>query len=282
MHPFLTGSNTWEDGGNWRDAIGNSELAMRYLIPIAENDAVLAHANMNALAEIGAAAAYMRDLPGQMRSGSCAELVRLLRRNAAGPSRGLVRGLVGFAINPLGSSINIAANQIGKRMVSEDELIVEFLSAVESIVVDRQLEYVWTHASEFPYEEQFDKEVGRRAYWFAFVRNESNSLGKFSKDFALTPENANQALQKSKVELNTLRNDPKLLSTLWMSSPLFASNDIIGSISRINETDKIYKKLSKGKSVPEVEQAFAYHSQIIESRERHIHGYAIRMRWTSS
>jgi hypothetical protein len=282
MHPLLTGSDQWKESGNWRDAIGISELAMRYLIPVAENNAVLAHANMSALAEIGAAATYMRDLPSQMRSNSCAELIRLLKNSAAGPSRGLVRGLIGFAVNPLGSSVNLAANQIGKRMVSSDELIVEFLNAVESIVVDRQLEYVWTHASEFPYEEQFDREIGRRAYWYAFVRNESNWLGKFSKDFVLTPDVANEALQKSQLELNALRTNPRQLATLWMSSPLFASNDVIGSINRINETDRVYKKLSKGKTVPEVEQAFTYHSQIIESRQRHIHGYAIRMRWTNS
>jgi hypothetical protein len=144
------------------------------------------------------------------------------------------------------------------------------------------LEYVWTHASEFPYEESFDNEAGRRAYWLAFVWNEQNHLDKFPTEFILTPELANQGIQRSQDDLQELRNNPDQLGQLWLTSPLFASDDVMGSINRVSTMKRIVRSLSKGKTVREVEMALTHHCQTLELRERHIRGFAIRMRWSGS
>ena len=282
MHPLLSGSGPWHDSGNWRDAVNTADLAVRYLLPIAEDETTLDRAEFRTLAEIGAAASFLRELPSQMRGSSCDQLVRLLKGASAGPKRGLVRGLIGFAVNPLGTSLNVAANQLGKHLLSDDDVLTHFTSLVEATVVDMQLEYVWTHASEFPYEAGFDQEAGRRAYWLAFIWNERNQLGRFPTDFHLTPDVANQALQRSKSEILELRTNPDRLAQIWCNSPLFATNDVVGSLSRANEVTKVARKLAKGKTLPEVEQALNHHSGLIERRERHIHGYAIRMRWSGA
>jgi len=282
MHPLLNGSGSWNDSGNWRDAIKTADLAVRYLLPIAEDEARLDQADFRTLAEIGAAASFLRELPSQMRGNSCDQLIRLLKGASTGPKRGLVRGLIGFAVNPLGTSISVAANQLGKHMLSDDDALTHFTSFVEATVVDFQLEYVWTHASEFPYDSGFDQEAGRRAYWLAFIWNEQNHLGRFPSDFHLTPDEANQALQRSKSEVLDIRSNPDRLAQIWCNSPLFATNDVVGSISRANELNKVARKLAKGKTIPEVEQALNHHLALIELRERHIHGYAIRMRWTGA
>lgn len=282
MHPLLSGSGPWQNSGNWRDAVNAADLAVRYLLPIAEYEAALNHTDFRTLAEIGAAAAFLRELPGQMRGSSCDQLVRLLKSSSAGPKRGLVRGLIGFAVNPIGTSLNVAANQLGKHLLSDNDALAQFTGIVEAAVIDTQLEYVWTHASEFPYESGFDQEAGRRAYWLAFIWNEQNHLGRFPADFCLTPDIANQALQRSKSEVLKIRNNPDRLAQIWRDSPLFANDDLVASINRINEQGKVAKKLAKGKTIPEVEQALDYHLQKVEQRERHIHGYAIRMRWSGA
>lgn len=282
MHSLLNGAGPWHDAGNWRDAVKTAELAASYLLPIAENDAALGSADFQTLAEIGAAAAFIRDLPNQMRGRSCESLTRLLRNASAGPKRGVVRGLIGFAVNPLGTSLSVAANQLGKHLLSDDDLLLQFTSAVEAAVVDTQLEYVWTHAPEFPYNATFDKEAGRRAYWIAFIWNEQNGLSRFPEDFQVTPDVANDALQRSSSELQEIRNNPERLAQIWRSSPLFATNDVVAEVTRANEVIKVARKLARGKEIPEVEQAFGYHRQLIEQRERHIHGYAIRMRWSGA
>lgn len=282
MHPLLNGSDTWRESENWRDTINSVDLAVRYLMPIAENPDSLTHADFRTLAEIGAAISFLRNLPSQMRGPSCTELIKQCKRRSSGPKRGLVRGLVGFAVNPLGSTINVAASQIGKATLSDDAVISDFAQATEAGVVDAQLEYVWTHASEFPYEDSFDNEAGRRAYWLAFVWNEQNHLDRFPAEFVLTPELANQGIQRSQHDLHDLRNNPDRLGQLWLTSPLFASNDVMGSINRVNELKRIVRSLSKGKTVREVEMALEHYHQTLELRERHIRGFATRMRWTGS
>lgn len=282
MHPLLNGSGPWQDTGNWRDAANTADLAVRYLLPIAEEDVRLDQVDFQTLAEIGAAASFIRELPSQMLGNSCKELVRSIKRASSGPRRGLVRGLIGFAFNPLGTSINVATNQLDKHLTSDDDVLSHFTSIVEATVVDTQLEHVWTNASNFPYDAEFDREAGRRAYWFAFIWNQQNHLGRFPADFQLTPDVANQALARSKNDILEIRNSPQRLAQIWCDSPIFATNDTFATISRINEQGKIYRKLAKGKTIPEVEQAFGHHLRSIERRERHIHGYAIRMRWSGA
>lgn len=282
MHYLLNGSDQWQDSGNWRDAVGTADLAVRYLLPIAENESNLDNANFKALAEIGAAAAFLQELPSQMRGRSCDELTRLLKRSSTGPKRGVVRGLIGLAWNPLGTTLNFAMNQLGKQLLSDDELITNFTALVEAAVVDTQLEYVWTHAREFSYDAEFDKEAGRRAYWLAFIWNEQNRLSRFPADFQLDPDVANEAVQRSRRDIQDVHNNPERLAGIWLHSPLFSNNDPIASINRVNELKRVSRKLSKGKSLPEVEQAFAHYRQNIEQRERHIHGFAVRMRWSGA
>lgn len=282
MHSLLNGAGPWQESGNWRESISTADLAVRYLLPIAENYAAFDQADFQTLAEIGAAAAFLRKLPSQMRGNNSIELVRLLKQDSTGPKRGVVRGLIGFAVNPLGSSIKFATNQIGKHLLSDDETIAHFTSVVEAAVVDTQLEYVWTHASDFPYSSEFDQEAGRRAYWFAFIRNEANQLSQFSTDFILTPDVANQALQRSNLEIQEVRNNPVHLAEIWYHSPLFASSDTLETINRANEMNKIHRKLARGKTIPQVDQAFDHYRQTANERERHINGYAVRMRWSGA
>lgn len=282
MHSLLNGSGPWQDSGNWREAISTADLAIRYLLPIAENAAALDRADFQTLGDIGAAAAFLRDLPSQMRGNSCNELVRLLKNDSNSPKRGVVRGLIGFAVNPLGSTLSVAANQLGKHLLSDDDMIEHFTGFVEAAVVNTQLEHVWTHALEFPYNPDFDQEAGRRAYWFAFIWNEQNRLSRFPADFNLTPDVANQALQRSKLEIQEVRNNPVRLTEIWYNSPLLTSSDVFANINRANEMNGITRKLTRGKTIPQVEQAFDYYCQTVNERERHIHGYAIRMRWSGS
>jgi hypothetical protein len=280
VHPLLSGAGPWHDSGNWRDAVSSADLAVRYLLPIAENEDALYGADFRTLAEINAAAAFIRDLPSQMRGNSYEQLIRLIKKSPSGPKRGVVRGLVGLAINPLGTTINIAANQLGKHLISDSDALIEFTSHVEALSTDSQLEYVWTHANDFPYEEAFDSELGRRAYWIAFLWDGRNWLSRFTPDFRLTPDVANQMLRMSRMDIQAIRNSPDRLAHIWCESPLFASDDVVAALTRQSERTKIARKLSKGKSIPEVEQAFDFYQRLREHRERHIHGYAIRMRWS--
>lgn len=281
MHPLLNGSDSWRDTGNWRDAVSASDLAVSYLMPIAENEAMLRRADFRTLGEIVAAAGFLNDLPIQMRGNSCNQLNQLIKEAPSGPRRGIVRGLVSFAVNPVGSTLNAAVNQLGKSILKNEDTVSEFASLVEASAVDAQLEYIWTHANQFPYDQAFDQETGRRAYWFSFIYNDSNHLSRFPSDFVLTHEVANQSLQRSQSDLYSLRNNPNALASLWSTSPLFSTNDVVANINRINETDRVARKLSRGKTIDEVEQAYQFHRQNIDNRERHIHGYAIRMRWSS-
>jgi hypothetical protein len=209
-----------------------------------------------------------------MRTNKITEIATAAKSNSLQPKRGVTRTLFSLATNPLGTSLDVAFNALDKSLTKDDDYINHTLSWVESTAVDHQLELIWTNASNHPYDTDLDRELGRRAYWIAFVWDAQHPLNAFNSDFLFTPELANSANSSIEARLNQMRNSPEALVALWGESAG------VPAMHYIQNQATYVKKLRRGKVIPEIEAVWDNHVSVTRHRQRHIRGYATRMRWS--
>lgn len=274
MYDLIVGPEKWHHKGGF-GAIGSTSSAAAALLLDGLRSSDKKGITIDAIGEQVAAAGYLLSLSSNARTTACVSLIAELKKRNKPRRPGVVRSLFGLATSPVGFAIETGLRAVGNKVVNEDEFVSEFLSRCVSAGVETQLDYVWANPSRFPRDDSLDAELGRRAFWSSFLDRDERPLWRFHPDGPLTPKIVNNALQQSEDDLRELRNSPSQLTNLWLQSPLFPF-----TIERINQQNRIYKRLSKGRTVGEVEQAFRHHREQVILRQRHIHQFAERMKWS--
>ena len=272
--PAIFGKYVWELPSDWRNVSSIFDSAVDRVLYFSQNDANFERASVEDLGDLIAAIALIRQTPAQMQTSRISDVVQSAKRSSTNPKRGVTRTLFSLAVNPLGTSLNVAMSALDKSLTKNEDYLNHTLSWVESTAVDFQLESVWTKPNNFPYEQDLDRELGRRAYWIAFVWDAQHPLHTLNPNFELTPDLANTAISASDAKLHQMRNSPESLVTLWGLSPG------VQTMHYIQNEAAYVRKIRRGKVIPEVEYAWNQHCALIAHRQRHIHGYATRMRWS--
>lgn len=273
--PIVFGKFVWDLPADWRNVASLFDNAVDRVLYFSRSEANFSRASVDELGDLISAIGLIRQTPTQMRTGKINEIATAAKTASSQPRRGFTRTLFSIATNPLGTSLDVAFTALDKSLTKNDDYINHTLSWVESTAVDSQLELIWTNASNYPYDTSLDRELGRRAYWIAFVWDAQHPLNAFSSDFELTPELANSVNNSIEARLNQLRNSPESLVSLWGQS------GYVPPMHFIQNQAAYVKKLRRGKIIPEIEAVWNNHVAITRHRQRHIHGFATRMRWSS-
>lgn len=272
--PIVFGKYVWDLPADWRNVASLFDNAVDRVLYFSRNESNFSRATVEDLGDLIGAIGLIRQTPTQMRTTKTTQIAVAAKSDSLQPKRGISRTLFSLATNPLGTSLDVAAKALDKKLTKDDDYINHTLSWVESTAVDHQLEQIWTNASNFPYDAELDRELGRRAYWIAFVWDAQHPLNAFSSEFQFTPELANSANSSIEARLNQMRNSPEDLVALWGQSggvPL---------MHYIQNEAAYVKKLRRGKTIPEIEAVWNDYVSITRHRQRHIRGFATRMRWS--
>lgn len=272
--PIIFGQYAWELPSDWRNVASIFDNAIERVLYFSRNEASFARASVEDLGDLIGAIGLIRQTPTQMRTTKITDIAIAAKSSSLQPKRGVTRTLFSLVTNPLGTSLDVAFNALDKSLTKDDDYINHTLSWVESTAVDHQLEMIWTRASDYLYDAALDRELGRRAYWIAIVWDAQHPLSALNPQFEFTPELANSANSSIDAQLNQIRNSPESLVSLWGQSAG------VPAMHYIQNQATYVKKLRRGKVIPEIEAVWNNYVSITRHRQRHIQGFATRMRWS--
>lgn len=262
----------WTLPSDWREIAPIFDLAVDYAMDFFNNSKNVEFTTSE-LSEVAHALDYMVQVPANLRPPSFKRIDNFVRDIYRVKFK-KVSAALGLAFNPLETVLNLGVGVATQMELDALDIALPFLKEWQEKIVLQQITRCQQSRIPVGHDPFFDQQVGRLIYWYAF---QERALIDCSPDLELTPDLANDAMRRHRINLQETYSSSSQLFNIWYKSD-FCKDD-----EEAHRKKKRYlRKLDRGAKIGKIERAWTQHVQNIDQRHQFIHWYANRMNWAKN
>lgn len=262
----------WTLPSDWREIAPIFDLAVDYAMDFFMNSKNTEFTTSE-LSEVAHALDYVIQVPANLRPPSFNKIDNFVREIYRVKYKKISTAF-GLAFNPLETVLNLGVGVATQRELDALDLALPFLKEWQEKIVLQQITRCQQPKIPLGHDPLFDQQLGRLIYWYAF---QERALIDCSPDLEFTPDLANDAMKRHRINLEETYSSSSRLFNIWYVSDFCKDDE-----EALRKRKRYLRKLDRGIKIGKVERAWSQYVHNIDKRHQFVHWYANRMNWAKN